>query len=147
MTCSLENWKTDITKSLIFIIDRNKDILDISGCDRDFLENVDCEFHNHKRYAFIVGIHGNFYNVDAFLTVADAKHILENLENVTYVYNYDRGVDSITGNVREFVKKYKSNEYWYIKFVLNQNCMFCVEDVKLYFESRNGDDLDEITNK
>lgn len=147
MTYSLENWKNDITKSLTFIVDRNLDVLDISVCDRDFVESLDCQFHNHKRCAFIVGIDGSFYNVDAFLTVSDAKNIIENLENVNYVYNYDRGVDSIIGNVRNFVKKYKSNEYWYIKFVLSQNSMFSTEDLVVYFENMNRGDLHEITNK
>lgn len=138
MTYSIENWIVDITRGLKFIIERNADTLDISKCDRDFLENLDCNFHHSKRYAFIVGLENTFYNVDAFLAVSDAKYILENIENVKYVYNYDCGIDSVIGNVREFVKKYKSNEYWYIDFVLNQHSMFSEHDITEYFENRKS---------
>lgn len=134
MAYSLESWYNDVSKSLKYLIDRNSD-LDKSKLDRDLLENMDSQFHRYNRYAFIVGIGGIFYNIDAFLSVSDAKYILENIENINYVYNYDRGVDNIIGDVRAFVREHKTNDYYYIKFVLNQRCMFTEEHVREYFEN------------
>lgn len=133
MAYSLKGWYNDVSKSLKYLIDRNSD-LDKSKLDRDLLESMDSQFHRYNRYAFIVGIDGIFYNVDAFLSVSDAKYILENIENINYVYNYDRGVDNIIGDVRAFVREHKTNDYRYIKFVLNQRCMFTAEHVREYFE-------------
>ena len=133
MAYSLESWHNDVSKSLKYLIDRNSD-LDKSKLDRDLLESVDSQFHRYNRYAFIVGIGGIFYNIDAFLSVSDAKYILENINSINYVYNYDRGVDNVIGDVREFVREHKTNDYHYIKFVLNQRCMFTEAHVREHFE-------------
>lgn len=124
---SIGEFTSNIKKSLYYIIQRNSDIIiDTSNKDTnyiDFLENEDMKYHRSGLYCYIIFINNILYEISPFTLISDAKYILDNIENIRYAYNYDTGMDTIIGNIRNICMANRTNEYRYMCFLKETNCV------------------------
>ena len=133
----IKDYRNKILKSLNYIIHNNSNITSIN-LDKEYMESLDIHFHENGRRSYIVYVNKKFYSICPYTSIEDAEIILENIDNIKYVYDYDYGTDTLIGNVREFFIEHRISEYKYIQFVLEQVNLFSIEDVITYFKIKKG---------
>ena len=115
-----------IVNALNYILDRNQDYEETFENEYLIAEYLGNENHN-----YIITINGLLYEVGAFTTIADAQEILNlinNGEELTYIYDTTSGFDTVVGDVCDFVNRIRDDlvaEYEYYNAVVDHfNCVF-----------------------
>ena len=139
---NVKDYINRLIKSLNYIISQDHsnsdDPSDLFNECENIKEKLDEQFHRCGRRSYIVFTKGKFYTICPYTTINDAKFVMENIEEIEYVYDYDYGTDTLIGNTREFFTQNKIPEYKYIQFVSIQNELFTIEDVYSYFNLKKG---------
>ena len=109
-----------IKKALNYIIERNQDYEETFENEYLIAEYLGNENHN-----YLITINGLLYEVGAFTTISDAQEILNlinNGEEITYIYDTTSGFDTVVGDVCDFVNNIRDDlvaEYEYYNAVVD----------------------------
>lgn len=118
--------ESGVTKSLRYIIERNKDIINNTNNKTkeyfNLIETEEFKFFKSRRYCYLIYLFGKFYNIDTFIRLDDAKLILNNIDKIEYAYNIDKMCDTIFGDLSDSFQQYHSSGSKYMKYIIS-----CVE--------------------
>ena len=120
-----DDYKKNLVRSLEYLVNRDQDFLfiDSGNEDQDYLNEVeDTEFHRSGGFSHIVILCGKSYKVFIGMSLSDAQFILNNIDYIDYVYNYDMCYDTLFFD--DFKSVLSDNHilgYKYILFTLGLN--------------------------
>lgn len=134
-----DDYKRNLLKSLEYIINRNHDIVQ-DNIDSEYLSEIeDTKFHRFGGFSHIVIVCSKAYTVSFNMTISDAKFILENIEHVEYLYNYDKGYDTVFfDKLRNVLSENHVLGYKYILFALGLSKAPTEKDALLFLKDRRN---------
>jgi hypothetical protein len=136
--------KYKLVKALNYIINRNKDIdLDCyeryqDGDTEDDLIDRQCylnkqeELYQNVCDYFSIRICGNYMVVNPFITISEAKFILDNIDKIEYIRDSDINFDSVVGSISSFIDEHTMQGSDYAKFIIDNECKFTKDEIEEY---------------
>ena len=147
------DYTDNIVSFVTYIINRNNDIDTNNLSDFD-IEMLDNEFYRQVNGKYEIFINNHKYCLNSFMTVEDAKYVLNNINNISYVFSEFDDMDTLVGCIDVFIKtKFGNNmqitDYFsaiimYENYVQNAKEPFTENDIYRFIERKIGYDT---TNK
>lgn len=136
---TVEDYKENIIKCLNYIVDRNKDI-GIENCSIDDVEVIEMDYYQYPRKSYIIFLNNKYFKICPFTLISDALYILKNISNIEYVYNYNKGVDTLFGNIRQVLSEHSIPDYRYVEYLEKQTSLLNKEDVYNFIREDNNNE-------